>query len=143
MQDVLIEKLMTKGVITVQYEELVTKVAEIFKTHSFHHIPIINDQQCLKGIISRTDFERIKYGVTLFRNPEIDDYNETLFQTLLAKDIMTKGVVHVMPKDSVRRAYKIFKENKFRALPVVEKGVLVGIITPLDILDYYFQSEVV
>ena len=113
----------------------------MFKEHSFHHIPVEDSEGSLVGIVSRTDFERIKTGTTLFRNPKVEDYNEVLYQTLLVKDIMTKGVIHLRPMDSILVAYRIFKENKFRALPVIEKGKLIGIVTPLDVLNHFFKSN--
>ena len=139
MQNITIQEIMTTDLITVRFDETVTKIAEVFKKHSFHHIPIVNADDCIEGIISRTDFERIKNGTTHFRIQNIEEYNETLFQTLLTRDIMTKGVVHLNPHDSIQDAYKIFKKNKFRALPVLSKGKLVGLVTPLDLLDFFFQ----
>ena len=113
----------------------------IFKEHSFHHIPIVNDDESLEGIISLTDFERIKNGTSLFRNPKIEKYNEALFSTLLAKDIMTKDVKELRPNDTIFQAYEIFKKNRFRALPVIARGKLVGIITPFDMLEYFFEKN--
>ena len=132
---------MTTDLITVRFDETVTKIATVFKEHSFHHIPIVNADDCIEGIISRTDFERIKSGMTHFRVHDIEKYNESLFQTLLTKDIMTKGVVHLNPNDSIQDAYKVFKKNKFRALPVISKGKLVGLVTPLDLLDFFFNQN--
>ena len=141
MQDPPVKSIMTTGLITVKVHESISKVAEIFKTQSFHHIPIVNDDECLKGIISLTDFERIKNGTTLFRNPKIEAYNKALFETLLAEDVMTKDVIALRPTDTISQAYKIFKNNKFRAIPVIDKGKLAGIVSPLDILDYFFQEN--
>ena len=139
MQKVSLQEVMTRELITVGSDMLVTQVDQIFKNQSFHHIPVVDENNHLVGIISKIDFERIKNGATLFRNPKIEKYNEVLFQTLLVKDIMTASVVCFKPTDSVRLAYMVFKENKFRAVPVLEKEKLVGIVTPLDILDYFFE----
>ena len=83
MQNTTIQDIMTTELITVRFDETVTKVAEVFKEYSFHHIPIINADDCIEGIVSRTDFERIKNGMTHFRIQNIEEYNTTLFQTLL------------------------------------------------------------
>ena len=141
MRNVTIQEIMTTELITVRFDETVTKVAEVFKENSFHHIPIVNADNCIEGIISRTDFERIKNGTTHFKIHNIEEYNATLFQTLLTRDIMTKGVVHLNPSDPIQDAYKVFKKNKFRALPVISKGKLVGMVTPLDMLDFFFNQN--
>ena len=140
MQKVSLQEIMTTDLVTIRFDEIVTQVAQIFKKQSFHHIPVVDENNHLAGIISKIDFERIKNGATLFRNPKIEKYNEILFQTLLVKDMMTKTVVSFKPTDSIRLAYLVFKENKFRAIPILEKEKLVGIVTPLDLLDYFFRA---
>lgn len=47
---------------------------------------------------------------------------------MLIKDIMTRKVITVPGSMSVGDAKKIMKENKFRRLPVVDNGKLVGIV---------------
>lgn len=48
---------------------------------------------------------------------------------MLIKDIMTKDVITVPSNTPIGEAKKIMKEHKFRRLPVVDKGKLVGIVT--------------
>lgn len=140
MQEVPIQQVMTTNVITVNVNDAVTEVAEIFKTHDFHHIIVVNDTDVLQGVISRTDLDQTKSGATLFNNPMKEEHDEVIFATMLASDIMTPKVLTLKPKDSIRRAYEIFKANKFRALPILHVGKVVGIITPLDLLDHAFNS---
>ena len=53
---------------------------------------------------------------------------------LLIKDIMTKNPITVKPDTSIVDAARMMKRNKIRRFPIIEKGVLVGIITETDIL---------
>ena len=140
MQEVPIQKVMTSNIVTVNVNDAVSEVAEIFKTHDFHHIVVVSNTDVLKGVISRTDLDQTKSGATLFNNPMKEEHDEVIFASLLASDIMTPDVLTLKPKDSIRRAYEIFKANKFRALPIVNVGKVVGIITPLDLLDHCFNS---
>lgn len=48
---------------------------------------------------------------------------------MLIKDIMTRKVVTVPANISIGEAKKILKENRFRRLPVLDNGKLVGIVT--------------
>lgn len=138
-----LKDIMSKNLTTVDTHTPVSEIAAIFSTSTFHHIPVVDKQERLKGIVSKTDFERIKSGISLFRNPKIESYNKSLFRTLLTSDIMTSDVKELQPDDSIELAYREFKNNVFRALPIVDKGKLVGIVTPLDLLDFFFQSEIV
>lgn len=49
--------------------------------------------------------------------------------------IMKKNVITVSPDATVSDAAKIFTEKRIHRLPVVDKGELIGIITPTDLLD--------
>ena len=53
-----------------------------------------------------------------------------------AKDIAAKKVATVSPKAPIQEAIQRMKKKKFKRLPVVEKGKLVGIITVKDILTF-------
>ncbi len=48
---------------------------------------------------------------------------------MLIKDIMTKKVITVPSNTSIGDAKKILKEHKFRRLPVVDDGKLLGVVT--------------
>ena len=50
------------------------------------------------------------------------------------KDIMTKDPVYVDPHDLATKARSIIRRYGYRALPVVEKGRLVGIVSRGDIM---------
>ena len=45
------------------------------------------------------------------------------------KDIMTKDLITVEPKTSLRDAHRIMRQQKIRKLPVVKGEKLVGIVT--------------
>lgn len=53
---------------------------------------------------------------------------------ILAKDIMTREVVSVSPSDSIREAYQRLAQSGFSGLPVVEGGLVVGLLTSHDII---------
>ena len=132
---------MTPMPITLTRNDCLDKVAGIFSQHKIHHIPIVDEDGQLSGMLSQTDFERLQHGATLFRIPDREEYNKTLFKITRVADIMTKDVVALSPYDSITKAYNIFKKNTFRAIPLLEKGKLVGIVTPLDLLDYFIKKE--
>ncbi|MCA9277718.1 MAG: CBS domain-containing protein [Phycisphaeraceae bacterium] len=53
-----------------------------------------------------------------------------------AGDIMTEHVVTVSMDDSLREIREVFTRFRFRHVPVVEDGVLVGIISDRDVLSH-------
>lgn len=47
---------------------------------------------------------------------------------------MTKGIATMSSNERINIALEIFKENIFHAIPIVDEGKLVGIITTHDII---------
>ncbi|MEM9545146.1 MAG: CBS domain-containing protein [Bacteroidota bacterium] len=139
MQDVRIQDIMTTNPYTVNHDEIVSEVAQLFDKHGFHHVLVVNDDGDLEGVISSTDLDRSKSGASFFRNPKKEEYDATILRSLRACDIMTKDVITLQSTDGIERAYEIFKKNKFHAIPVVSRGILSGIVTPIDILDHFFN----
>ena len=133
-----VKNVMTTILVTVRPDDQLSKVDEIFKTNSFHHLPCVDGEGQLHGIISRTDIDQSMTGASLFQNPKKEEYNAALFETMMVWDVMTRNVYILSPEDSIETAYKIFKDNRFRAMPVVDKDKLVGLVTPMDILDHFF-----
>jgi len=138
MQDIAIQDIMTTEIYTVNHDEVVSSVVKLFKEHSFHHVLVVNNDGDLEGMLSSTDLDRTKSGVSFFRNPKKEEYDATIFRSLRVCDIMTRDIVTLQSTDSIRRAYEIFKKNQFHAIPIISKGMLEGIVTPIDILDHFF-----
>ncbi|HWV17854.1 MAG TPA: CBS domain-containing protein [Rhodocyclaceae bacterium] len=55
---------------------------------------------------------------------------------VLVRDIMSKELVTLAPEDSAKRAWRRLQENKVKTLPVVENGVVVGVIALVDFLKH-------
>ena len=81
------------------------------------------------------------FNAFVFKNPNKEAYTQALFETIEAGEVMTETVVKLQSDDSIQEAYRLFKENKFHALPILLNQELVGIVTPLDLLDYFFQQN--
>lgn len=135
-----LDKIMTAQLYTVLDQDCADQLGPIFNNHKIHHIPVTDEEGRLVGIVSQTDFERISYGASLFRNPDAASYNEALLRSLRVSEIMTKDVKVLRPTDTVKQAYQLLKDNTFRAIPIVDKGKLVGIVSALDLLFYCFEN---
>ena len=136
-----IGQIMTTEVLTVYPDDLMTKVGDIFKTHNFHHIPVIEKDGTVVGIISKSDYYQILHGLTIFKIKNSKEYNESISRSLLAKEVMTKQVATLHPEDSLQLAVGIFRENFFHAMPIVdEHKKLVGILSTYDLLNYAYRE---
>jgi acetoin utilization protein AcuB len=53
--------------------------------------------------------------------------------SLTVRDVMATDLVTVRPHETARHAYRLMRDNRFRHLPVVEDGRLVGVLSDRDL----------
>lgn len=137
-----IKDIMSQAVISVFPEDRLLRIKEIFDKNNFHHLPVIDTAGKLQGILSKGDIQRVEHHFTLFNRRKSQEVNEMVFKSLSAKDIMTKEVAKIKKEDTVETALGYFRENLFRALPVVDDDEnLIGMLTTFDLLVYAYQKE--
>lgn len=138
-----IKQIMTTEVLTVHPGDTMESVHRIFNTSDIHHLPVVNNEGQVVGIISKSDYYSISNAFPLFRPDLRDAANERLFKSLLVEDVMTRQVATLFPDDLLTVAAGYFKENIFHAIPIVDQdGKLVGILTTFDLLNYFFNQQV-
>ena len=135
------KQLMTDHVFSVHPDTIMSEVKEIFDTNPIHHIPVVDDQNKVVGIISKLDYHVLLDHFTLFSCEVAEKRNKKFFSTLLVKEVMTKNVSVIQANESLEVVIKTFLENLFHALPVVEHERLIGIITSHDVIKYLYEKE--
>jgi len=133
-----VSEIMTRRIITATADDRVIKVKNLFEENNIHHIPVVNEIDQLLGIISKEDFLKLSYHISLDTGGI--SFSEKWYDNTTASEIMTKYPVSLDTEDTVGLAADIFMANKFHALPVVENEQLVGIVTTHDVLLFAFQN---
>lgn len=118
--------------VTLKPTDSIAMAADIFKVFGIHHIPVVDEKQ-LVGIISKSDFLFFRRG--FLDNDDDQKLEEIRMQNYTVSFIMTKGLGKLEPTDKIVVALEIFRKNIFHAIPVVDKGELIGIITTHDIIE--------
>jgi CBS domain-containing protein len=122
---------MTSKLITVNPKDTLKRVKEIFDKNNIHHVPVVRYKKIV-GIVSKTDFMHFLHG---FVHNDMDKHlSESRLNAWKVEEIMTNGLAKVDSKEPIRTVLEIFKLNHFHAIPVVENGELVGIVTTYDII---------
>ncbi|NNF32725.1 MAG: CBS domain-containing protein [Saprospiraceae bacterium] len=130
-----VKEYMTTDVITVLTNSQLEEAKTIFDTNSIHHLPVVDDENRLEGIISKTDLLLLMDWGTKYDLTSSKRKNAFLLKSNLAIDLMEENVVTVGADDTVEKCYDIFKENYFHAIPVVDEDhKLIGLITTYDLL---------
>lgn len=140
MREINLETLVTYNPWTVRPDALLDDVAEQFQTLGLHHMPVVNDERHLIGMISETDLlkARQKRRVVLVGSggpEETADYPEVV------ADVMTRDLVMAGPDDSPRQVLQVLLAHRIHALPVVESGRLIGMISCRDFLRELSYGE--
>lgn len=134
-----VKTIMTTRLITVNPKDKLTAVKEIFDQNKIHHIPVVRFKEIV-GIISKSDFLHFLRGFQ--RNEEDRFVNEARLRVYKAEDIMTTGIAKVTPEDRINVILDIFLENRFHAIPVIDRGDLVGIVTTFDLIRAVAEEDV-
>ena len=133
-----VSTLMSRKLVTVSPGDKMTVVKEIFDKHRIHHIPVVRYTK-LVGIISKTDFMYFLRGNP--NSPYDKAIEESRLQSYNVEDIMTKGIASIESTERINVALQIFSENLFHAIPVVDNGELVGMVTSLDIINALLAED--
>jgi len=133
-----VSTIMTKDLITVNPEDKLQVVKEIFDNNLIHHIPVVRYRKIV-GIISKTDLLSFLKGASNFQK-DGSYMNGMRLRNYLAEDIMTSGLAKVESSDRIDVVLEVFKENLFHAVPVVDNDELIGIVTTYDIITELSKS---
>jgi acetoin utilization protein AcuB len=124
---------MSRDLLIIRKDEKLGRVEEIFMAYNIHHLPVVDEDDQLCGIISQTDQVRMAELIAK-RGPEA-------LEEAKAGDIMTAQVATIGPNESLHKAAEMFLSNVFHAMPVVDRQQLIGIITTHDILRFCFNDD--
>lgn len=130
-----VAKIMTANPISVNLTNKVTDVVDIFNNNNIHHIPVVSGS-ALIGMISKTDIERISY----VNSYEGNTASTAVYDLLSLEQVMTKQVETIDADEQVKEAAALLAKGKYHALPVVQDGKLVGIVTSTDIINYLLEQ---
>jgi acetoin utilization protein AcuB len=100
----------------------------VLKYHGFRHLPVLDKDGDLVGIVDRDDLEKF---LSTAGAPTV------LKRQHRVEQVMTRDVVTVTPSCPLEEAALLMVENKIGSLPVMDGGQLVGIITKTDIFKQF------
>ncbi|MFK5987011.1 MAG: CBS domain-containing protein [Pseudomonadota bacterium] len=121
-----VKEIMTENVISLSATDRLSKASDLMSEKKIRHIPIVNDNQQLIGLI--TQYDVLKATSSCF-DANINKLEET---NILISTIMQTKLRTIYPDDGLKTAGLIMEKYKFGCVPVVSNGKLVGIITDTD-----------
>jgi acetoin utilization protein AcuB len=126
-----IRELMTGSLITVRPETAVLEARDLMARARIRHLLVTDAGGALVGIVTDRDIRlNLPSQATSLSVWEINH----LLLNLTVERVMTRSVVTVGPDRPARDGAQLMLERKIGALPVLDDGHLVGIITETDIV---------
>lgn len=106
-----------REVVTADPDTPIAEIVATLKDKGIGAVIVAGDGDIPAGILSERDIVRAmpKHGAKLM--------------TMRASDLMTREVVTCTQEHSIDEVMKIMTEGRFRHLPVIEGGKLVGVIS--------------
>ncbi len=126
-----VERIMSKPVVTIEPDDSLWVVKEIFDNTRFHHLLVIENGK-LFGVVSDRDLLKAI-------SPKIGTRAETRYDkaTLNKRvhQVMTRKPITVHKNADIIEAVKLFNSHTISCLPVVDAAMKpIGIVTWRDIL---------
>ncbi len=127
----LVQDIMTKKVVTIEMDDPLSVVKDIFDNSKFRHLLVIEEDK-LFGVVSDRDLLKAL-------SPNIGTMTETYKDAAtLAKrvhQIMTRKPITLPDSATVKEAVNLFNNNRISCIPIVDKDFRpVGIVSWRDIL---------
>ncbi|MFT5519972.1 MAG: acetoin utilization protein AcuB [Enterobacterales bacterium] len=126
-----VSQLMSKNVVTIEMDDSLRIVKNLFEETGFHHLLVVEDNK-LFGVISDRDLLKSL-------SPVIDTLAATTKDIAClnkkAHQIMTSKPICIDENATVKSAIKIFNQNNISCIPVInDDQIPVGILSWRDIM---------
>ena len=134
----IVRELMTGAVITAPPWMPILEARNLMVKERIRHLPVKAPDGKLLGMITDRDIRlNLPSQATSLSVWEINH----LLSKLTVGEVMTRAVLTVGPDHPAREAARLMVEHQIGALPVVDGGHLIGIVTETDLLRAFIRRD--
>ena len=131
-----VSKIMSRDVITLNLNDNMELAEKLFETKHIRHIPIVSGKKVV-GVLSHTDLMRISFSDL---DEDENEINSVVYDLFSIEQVMAKSVVSVSSETTFKETAEILTKHEFLAVPVVDDGELVGIVTSTDLIQFLLDQ---
>jgi CBS domain-containing protein len=133
-----VSTIMSTQLVLLNTSDSLEKAEHLFKKHRIRHIPVIEKSRKIVGMLSLTDLLRISFADGAYEDEE--DIESVVYEMFTIPQVMAKKVKSVSPDSTVKEVAELLANQEFHALPVVQDGELMGIVTTTDLIKYLLSQ---
>jgi len=108
-------------VFTIRPDQTIHEALQVLVSHNIGGLVVLDENGNIVGVLTERDVLR-------FVAAENPDFSTPVH------NVMTKNIIIGAPQDDLHSVAHTMTEKRFRHLPVVEKGMLMGIVTIGDVM---------
>lgn len=128
----LVKDRMTPVPVTIRPDSTHKRASELMREHNVHHLPVINKEGQLVGIVVEDDLIAAQpSAATTLSIYEI----HSLLSKIQVQEIMSAPVFTTSAECPLEEAARLMMDQAIGCLPVMENDRVVGIITDTDIFQ--------
>jgi len=144
---------MTKDVISVSPDTDIAQAAKLLLEKRINGVPVVNPAGKLVGILCQSDliaqqksiplpslFTLLDGYISLTASKRMDKEVEKIAASKVA-EAMTADPVTVDPETDIEKIAALMVEKNYHTLPVMDSGMLVGILGKEDVLRTLIAEE--
>ena len=126
-----LNEIMSSSLITVEMDDPLKTIKEIFENAAIHHILVVESHSLL-GVISDRDFLK---SITPSLGTIAETSNDITILNKKAHQIMSRQLVTLEPDASIKDAIDIFNQHNISCIPIVGKDKkIVCVVSWRDII---------
>ena len=128
-ENILISQLLTRDVISISENKTIYNAIKLLAENNIGALPVLNNSMELCGIISERDIIR-----EMSKNIAVN------FKKSFINSIMTSKVITIDKNKRSEEIMDIMSKNKIRHIPIVEKKILIGIVSIGDVVKRLLEK---
>ena len=132
----LVKDRMTSDPVTVTPDTSFPEALRIIKERGIRHLPVVDEQRKLIGVVARTDLLHASPSMAVPSNVFEMSY---LLANLHLREVMSSPPITVLEDAPLEEAARVMVEKKIGCLPVMRDETLVGMITEADIFETFVE----
>lgn len=130
-----VSNLMITNPVSVVPSDTIQQAQDIMDEEDIRQLPVVEEKELI-GIITDRDIRSFLGG---HRYNTLEEQEMALSVKVSA--VMTDKPITLSPDDELREAVELLIEEKVGGIPVVDpEGGLLGIITYVDVLRFFFEQ---
>lgn len=131
----LIRDIMTKRVVTIEMDDKLSVVKDIFDNAKFRHLLVVEEDK-LFGVVSDRDLLK---AISPNIGTMTETYKDAATLNKRVHQIMTRKPITLPPTATVKEAVNLFNNHRISCIPIVDEQFRpIGIVSWRDILRHMF-----